>query len=452
MKSRVLAVIAIPFFLTCLLSAQTCSNTVKTGSLICTVPQLFGPGGLTLPNERHSAHFNSASLDTFKPLNTAIGEELSTLPLGSAGSGISFSFDKEHNPLYSEDSLGPILTERAGVIGRKKIDLGVAYQYYNFGKIDGLNLSRLPAVLGHVQFDINGVKPSFENDYITTLNNVHVDLNQTVAYAVFGVTSRLDVSAEIPIEQVHTSVSSNATIVRTVACEMNGTCNDASSKCGEYHYFVEGVNCADALSSVNKTFTNGGDASGLGDVILRGKFQAIRGEKLGASVGIAFRLPTGDEKNFLGSGTLGVAPFGALTYRARLSPHVRVGYQWNGNSVLAGDPTSTIGSKASLPPEVLYSAGVDYKVTRRFTLAADLIGARVLGASRLSLSTVNEVTGNGIPDIVPLIGDYSSDAIGVGAKIRLKGRLVVIGNVTSRIDDGGLHAAVVPLVGVSYSF
>ena len=48
----------------------------------------------------------------------------------------------------------------------------------------------------------------------------------------------------------------------------------------------------------------------------------------------------------LGPGAYGVAPFVAFTYRARLSPHARIGYQWNSNSILAGDPTGTTGSPA----------------------------------------------------------------------------------------------------------
>src|SRR5450631_1036260 len=136
MKLRALVLLALLPAVTFQLIAQTCSNTATTSTLICAVPQLFHPGGLLLPNTKHNAHFKSASLDTFQPLNTAIGEELSTLPLGSAGSGVSFTFDKEHVPIPTEDSLGPILTERAGVIGKGKVDLGVVYQHFGFGQID----------------------------------------------------------------------------------------------------------------------------------------------------------------------------------------------------------------------------------------------------------------------------------------------------------------------------
>ena len=131
---------------------------------------------------------------------------------------------------------------------------------------------------------------------------------------------------------------------------------------------------------------------------------------------------------------------------------MRVGYQWNGNSILAGDPTTATGYKASLPSGVLYSAGVDVRVTDRITLASDLIGESVLSASRLSLGSYTDVFGNVVPAIQSYTGDYSSDAIGVGIKARVKGQLIVVGNLTTRIDSAGLRALVVPLIGASYAF
>jgi hypothetical protein len=450
-RALILCMVTLPICLSAV--AQTCSNTAATNELICSVPQLFGPGGLTLPNTAHKAHFTSASLNTFKPLNAAIGEELSTLPLGSSGSGISFTFDQAlHIPVSSEDSLGPILTDRAATIGKKRINVGVAYQYFSFSEIDGLDLSHLPAVLGHAQFNINGSKPDFENDYITTSNNVDVTMHQAVLYGVVGLTDRLEFSVAVPIESVHLNVSSNALIVRTVACELNGTCTGPGAQCGEFHYFVAGNPCDQALGSTSKTFTNGSDATGLGDVTLRGKFQIIKGERIAVAAGLDLRLPSGDAKNFLGAGTTGVSPFGAFTYRGRVSPHVRMGYQWNGDSVLAGDPTAATGSTAGLPHEFFYSAGVDARVTHRLTVAADILGQHVFSASRLKLSSYTAVNGKVSPDIQSYVGSYDSDGLAFGVKVRIVRQLVATGNLTARLNSGGLRADVVPLVGLSYAF
>jgi hypothetical protein len=120
------------------------------------------------------------------------------------------------------------------------------------------------------------------------------------------------------------------------------------------------------------------DATGIGDITVRGKYEVLHGEKLTGSIGLGVRFPSGDAKNFLGTGAYGVTPFGVLTYAGRISPHVRLGYEWNSGSVLAGDPLSSTGTSASLPPAWLYSGGADFRATKWLTIAADLIGQGVV--------------------------------------------------------------------------
>jgi hypothetical protein len=506
MKVHTSVVLALSLVASLPLMAQTCSGTAYTNTLICTVPQLFGPAGMALNNPNHDAHFATNSEVQFRPLNQAIGQELSILPLGSAGAGTTFTLDSEGHPVPTEDSLGPILTERANVVGKKAFTLGVAYQYFSFDKIDGINLHSFPAVLIHEgSDDLSKITSAYQNDYITTQNNASLDLNQTVIYAVVGLTKRMDASIELPIEAANFRISSTAHIVRTQPCEatknmdstspgyLGGDCIGAldskkAGVCGEFHYFDgDATNCALVFSSVDAKYPFPGapgllgnfpstvagpvrsgppstDASGIGDITLRGKFEVIHRERLVGSIGLGVRFPSGDAKNFLGTGAYGVTPFGALTYARRLSPHVRFGYEWNSHSVLSGDPTGLTGSStASLPPTWLYSAGVDYRAAKRLTLAADLIGQRVLSASRLSLgsfSRLPETDGSTVPStealvsvksIVPVTSGYNSDAIALGGKIRLKGELLLVGNATIRVNDGGLRANVVPLVGLSWS-
>lgn len=492
--------------------AQTCSTTSYTNTLICTVPQLFGPQGLTLANPRHNAHFADNSEAQFRPLNQAIGQELSILPLGSSGSGTTFTLDSEGHPVPTEDSLGPILTERANVIGRKAVSLGVAYQYFGFSKIDGINLHNFPAVFIHEgSTDLTKLESPYQNDYITTANQVQLDLHQTVVYAVFGLTKRMDASIELPIQAVHFRVASAAHIVRTQPCEVMQDMNPADPNyqggdcigpldttkagvCGEFHYFTGTTaatpdNCTTIFNSVDAVYPYPGaqglltlpngtttpaptrsgppmtDTSGIGDITLRGKYEVIHGEKFTGSVGMGVRFASGDAKNFLGTGAYGLIPFGALSRAGRFSPHVRFGYEWNSHSVLAGDPTGVTGpTSVSLAPAWLYSGGADIRVNKWLTIAGDLIGERVQAASRLSLGSYLRLPATdgktapstestvAVASILPNIASYNSDAIAVGAKVRLKRELVLIGNATIRVDDGGLRANVVPLVGLSYAF
>ena len=66
------------------------------------------------------------------------------------------------------------------------------------------------------------------------------------------------------------------------------------------------------------------------------------------ALGVDLRLPTGDERNLLGTGAPGVSPFLAWSGNfGALSPHLNGGYQWNGDSILGGEPGS--GETADLP-------------------------------------------------------------------------------------------------------
>ena len=76
----------------------------------------------------------------------------------------------------------------------------------------------------------------------------------------------------------------------------------------------------------------------------------------------------------------------AFSAGKRFSPHVNLGYQWNGNSILAGNLTgATVGetndvatiqtgpaTSARLPSQFFYSLGADYGVTKRLTLNVGL--------------------------------------------------------------------------------
>ena len=511
MKVRGLVVLALLPVMAIPAIAQTCSNKAYTNSLICTLPQLFSPIGLTLPNPTHDAHFAGSSQSQLAlPVSQGTGQALAILPLGSSGSGTTFTLDSEGHAVPTEDSLGPILTERANVIGKRAVSLGVAYQYFDFSHLDGISLNNFPSALTHKGWTTalgpgTIAVPVIKQDYIQTTNEVHLELNQTVIYAVVGVSKRMDASIEVPIQAAHFRVSSTAQIIRTQACEFDHSCpsgpnvpgQEDQAECGEFHYFqgytdAGGADCPTIILSTKKTFPsydyqlsftdfNTGqtitepvrpqgspvqDAKGIGDITVRGKYELIHGEKLAGSVGLGIRFPSGDANNFLGTGAYGVIPFGALSYSGRFSPHVRFGYEWNSHSVLAGDPSGITGpSTASLPAAWLYSGGADYRVNKWLTVGADLIGQRVLDVTRLSLgsySLLPETNGSDpsteskiqVPSILVSSGrsSYSSDSVALGGKIRLKRELVLIGNATIRIDDGGLRADVVPLVGLSYAF
>jgi hypothetical protein len=170
--------------------------------------------------------------------------------------------------------------------------------------------------------------------------------------------------------------------------------------------------------------------------------------------GIDFRAPTGDERDLLGSGAVGIRPFAAFSAAYRwVSPHVNVGYQWNGSSVLAGNLET--GSKGDVPDQVQYAAGADVGVSNRVSLTADWLGRRVLDSPRVTRTTLTTRTGTrsgSFDDIAFERGAFSSSSAAFGIKANVAGQLLVDFNLRFALDDNGLTDRVTPLLGMEYSF
>ena len=417
--------------------AQTnvCNGSQK---LACLMPNLFGSsnGGLTLPNPTHSAHFISdpsgSTLPVIGPLNSALATQLNLLPTVSPASGFVFAYDPATG-LYtqSEQSFGPILSERAETLGRRKVFIGFTFQNFVFDQIDGQKLSDLHAVFTHAEVP-NAPAPQFLRDLITADNNVHLRVSQYTTFVTVGVTNRLDVSLAIPVVSTKLGVASTATIRR----------NAPNASEPQPHYFEGGVD----TSHISNTQT----ASGLGDLILRVKGTVFRGESSAIALGTDIRFPTGDELDLLGSGAAGVRPFVVASISwGRFAPHVNLGYQFNGESILAGNFLT--GAKEGLPDQFIYTFGADVSVHRRVTLAFDYLGQQVIDGQRLRTITYSNNAGqfNGIQTYDDSF-NISSGAVGL--KFSPINKLLITGNLLFRLNDAGLRSKVVPLVGISYVF
>jgi hypothetical protein len=456
--------------------------------LICIVPQIFNPqGGVNLPNQAHHAHFDNDFESSASALTASVGSELTSLRLASPASGVIFTFDKTLGVMKrSTESYGPILGERAETLGRHRVFFAATYQFFPFSTLDGIDLKHLPAVYRHVDgLNPDGTKrgptsppspgdPGVEREYITTTSRIDLKVHQVTFFVNYGLTSRIDLSVAVPVLDVRMGVTSNATIVRTADPIVQPISSQfyqqdpnslmgrlyastgpvegcaATLSCSGYFHYFDPNNPATSLTD---TFSNFHTAMGLGDVILRVKGTLLKGERAAAALGADVRVPSGDEKNFLGSGAPGVKPFIAASYRARVSPHVNIGYEFNGSSILAGSLTT--GQKGRLPDQFFYSGGVDTGVTKRLTFALDLLGERFYGAPQVVEGPFVDIVGVSHPDIPQTTSTHRSfnmNDLAVGAKVNPGGNFLLTGNVQFKLDNGGLRAKAVPLVGISYTF
>lgn len=404
------------------------------------IPTLYGPTGLVVDSEArlpdgstHSAHFNSAFQAEFTQFNVAIASQLTGLPIPTPASGFTYTLDPGLGLFTrSTKSFGPILSDRADTVGRHKLSLGVHYQRFTFDKLEGIDLGDVPAVFTHDNPALGG-----RDDVVTTTNAIDARVSQFTAYLNFGVTSWLDAAVALPLVATDLTVRSTATIRR-----IGTSANPA------IHFFRD---ANDAIGNT-RSFESTGSASGIGDIVLRLKARVASLGPLAVGLGVDNRTPTGDEMDLLGAGAWGVKPFLVVSSTSRtFSPHATVGYEWNGDSTLAGDPVA--GTKGKLPNQVTFSGGVAVAVTGNLTLAADVLGRRIIDGRRLVPKTFTSIDGRTtFPDISFVVNSENEFSGAVGFKFNPRGRLLIDANVLFGLNDHGLRDTLTPLVGIEYGF
>jgi len=379
------------------LAQTTCGNT----KLACLLPTAL--------------HTNPP---TFNFFNEAFATQIGQLPLATPASGFIFTFDKQKGVYTaSQESFGPLLAERVETIGRHKAYVAFTYQWFGFSNLDGNDLNHLPILFSF---------PSVQGAQVVTQTDNHIDttVNQYVVFGTFGLSDHIDVSLAVPIERISIAVTSKGTEYSTT-------------------------------TSATASFTESlpGIASGFGDVVISGKGTVHQWEKYGLAVGGELHLPTGDEQNFLGSGAVGIKPYIVAARRGKIAPHINLAYQWNGSSALA---VGQDGKQHSLPGSFGFTLGADIGFSKRFTFAADLVGQHFYNAPQISTPQNVTATVNVQPTIfssvVPVNGGYDVDGLALGVKVNPWRNLLLLGNMTIKLNNGGLRATIVPLVGVSYSF
>lgn len=476
-------------------TSNSTKQTISKASpdLICVIQQVYGPGGLvgaanngpldstTSGTFKHSVHFQSAALASFTPLTAAIGTQLGHLPITSPVSGFVFNFNPSTGAVVeASQNFGPILSERPQTIGRHKLFLGFSYQYFDFDKVDGVNLRNFGAVFHH-EFETGGCPnpnppiscytnskgqsvPVITQDFVSTQNGIGLTVNQFIAVGTFGVTSRFDLSVAIPILNVRTNMTSDATIQNienTNFSVIPSCCVHAFSNPGlglsQGETLGPPITIHNTVNNTTFTYNNqasfkrGSSATGIGDVVFRAKFRILQAEKAGLAAGADVRAPSGDELNFLGTGTWGFRPFVVFGYAGRVSPHANLGIQINGDSILAGDVTAN--TSKHLPNVLNYSAGVDVGVTKRVTLSGDFLGLAVFNTRKIvNAQSVTDFSGGLHADIGNAPATLNQANLSFGGKLRAFHRLLITANILFPVNDAGLHYKPAPLIGISQTF
>ncbi len=360
---------------------------------------------------------------TFNFFNQTFATQIGQLPLATPASGFIYTFDKRTGVNgASQESFGPLVAERAETIGAGKLFVAFTTQRFAFDELDGNNLGNLKVVFF---YPTTGTGAQVVTQ---TTDRIDAKLLQYVTFISYGLSKNFDISVAVPINRVSLGVSTSG---------------------NEYSVTTP------ATVAIQQQFL-GGEASGFGDVVLAGKETLYKHQKLGIAAGGELRLPTGDDQNLLGSGAVGIKPYLVLARSGKIAPHINLLYQWNASSALTKNSS---GTPLALPHFFGYTVGVDIGAYKPITFTADLVGQHFFNAPRITTPQTISVTSSGgsvlpstLSGVQPFTSDYDVANLALGLKANPWKKLLLIGNATIKLNDGGLRASVVPLIGASYSF
>jgi outer membrane putative beta-barrel porin/alpha-amylase len=325
--------------------------------------------------------------------------ELTTLPLSSSASGFTYRLNRSLGTVErSSDSFGPFFTERPLTAGRRQSSFGFALRSATFDNIDGRNLR--DGTLVATASKLRGEAQPFDVEAVT----LHIHTDTMTLWASHAPAERLEVSAALPLVRI----------------TLHGQRTDT----------YRGTQLIQATASAA--------SSGIGDLVLRAKYNMIGSGGSGFAIGSEARLPTGSNENLIGAGE--------ATFKPRVMAsieHDRVG--------LVGAAGYAFGGPSR---EVTYDAAVTVVPSPRLTFVGELVGRRFGSFGRLTETTVPHPRLVGIDTIRLTSSSQPTNRIVTVAGIRWNpvGTWLVGANALCPLTTAGLNTRCVPMVTLDYAY
>jgi len=414
---------------------------------VATTASLVGPSGsgsVANPVLVSLADFNPVGgLDN---LSSATFQQFQNFPLGASVAAFTYTFNPQLNVFErSLEALGPVLSERAGTTGRGKFNVAFGYSYADFTTIQGTDLDSIPVPLAQTTplgvtdgqviptpgntadvafFDLPALGPDnsfavnidssgFACEPVPSCSNaigtgdpgsyalqidqfpdVFLDAeikNQIFAFFFnYGITDKIDIGAVLPV--IYTKLKGQTRINYVDA--LTGSQTTAFGQ--------------------RKTETR----TGIGDIVLRAKWNAFDSEWVDLAMRGDLFLPSGNPEQLRGYGNVAFQPMliASNTFW-RFGPYLNVA-----GFFLVGDKYAQ---------QFRYSLGTDVRIIDRLSGVVEFVGS-------------HDFIENDFGD-----NQYN---IAVGFKFNPWRRMVLSASAIFRLNDEGLRATAIPSASIEYTF
>jgi len=317
--------------------------------------------------------------------------------------------------------------------------MGFNFTPINYTKIRGIKTEDLRLTFTHDLVSADGVYGHSENEFDSIDLLMNMDINATIFafYFTYGILDNLDFGVAVPFINVNMKVNPVAQI-NSYTFVKNGSAN--------HHFGAEGDGAnPDNLTKVLEGIDD--DATGIGDIAFRLKYQFLDKSAIDLATIFEYRLSNGEKDDFLGSGDdrMRIALI-ASKIIGDIAPHINLSYELK-NSDTQRDRFGLF-------------IGYDQKITETITLAIDFLGEFEIGDQIKELTFPKErvATGNDGFEIRHSLTNLPNDDTdhlingAIGFKFNPRKNLLIITNVFFPLNEGGLRADFIPTIGAEFSF
>jgi hypothetical protein len=348
-----------------------------------------------------------------------------SVPVISSSAGFTYRYNPSTEIFErTSDTLGPLFMERPDTLGRGKFNVSVSFQYVELNTFDGTSLKKLqnddPIVISTV--DASGNPTGFSARRL----RYSLGLQQyvTSVSATYGITDDFDINLLVPIISTRLRVGVHSQEVATAGPDGVFSPSPGFEQVGH----------------------DKGDAVGVGDILVRGKYQLPRWGWLRSAAGLVLRLPSGSSSDFQGTGDVELSPFLYLSTVLwdRVEPALNLGIDYNADDV----------SRSA----ARYAFGVDVDVTRWCNLNFAYLGRSQFDRSSSDTENTNfqHLRGGQLVS-EPLLGlDFGrtdTSDLSFGVRFVVWSNVMLYANGIYAINDSGLrNDTIIPSGGVEATF
>jgi hypothetical protein len=324
---------------------------------------------------------------------------LTSVPLATSSSGFLYRWNPELGTAErATESFGTFFVERALTSGRGRASLGFSAFKSGFDRLNGQNLR--DGTLVTVANRFRDEPAPFDTESLT----LRISTSTLTVFGSIGLTDRLEIGGAVPF--------------------VNLTLDGRRENVYRGQTLVQGSGSA--------------TASGLADIAVRAKYTLLAVRGGGVAAAAELRLPTGDERNLLGTGSVSSRFMGIGSFeQGRLALHA------NGTLVRGG-----------VSGEAAFAGGASVAVHPRVTVSGELLARRVNELHDIALTSAPHPTIFGVDTLRLSAGNSAvtlSRAV-AGVKWNATGTFVLAGHVAWPLAKRGLTAPVTPTLALEYAF